>query len=104
MGQNRVIRRLEKLAALKTRLVSSINTTIAKDGFRFYLLTSKQIVLIKWVYLSKGHGFYGVECILRDYSGFHRRLVFISKDGIIQDAEYYQLRNFYKFGILIYTI
>jgi len=104
MGQNRVIRRLEKLAALKTRLVSSINATITKDGFRFYLLTSKQILLIKWIFLSKGHGFYGVECILRDAGGFHRKLVFITKDGIIQDNGYYQLRNFYKFGKLIYTI
>jgi len=104
MGQNRVIRRLEKLAALKARLVSSINATLAENDRRFYLLTTKQIVLIKWVYLSKRYGFYGVECILRDDRGFYRRLVFISKDGIIQDSEYYQLRNIYKFGKLIYTI
>jgi hypothetical protein len=104
MGQNRVIRRLEKLAALKARLVSSINATLAKNDRRFYLLTEKQLVLIKWVYLSRGHGFYGVECILRDVSGFHRRLVFITKDGIIQEHGYYQLRNIYKFGKLIYTI
>ena len=104
MGQNRIIRRLEKLAALKARLVSSINATIAENDCRFYLLTTKQLVLIKWVYLSKGHGFYGVECILRDAGEFYRRLVFITKDGIIQDAGYYQLRNLYKFGKLIYTI
>lgn len=104
MGKNRVSRKLEKLAALKARLVSAINAAINENGLQFNLVTATQLVVIKWIYLSEVHGFYGVECILRNANGFYRKLFFIAKDGSIQDNEYYQLRNLYEFEKLIYTV
>jgi len=106
MGKNRIARKMGKLEDLKAFLLSAINAAITKNGLSICLITPKQLIIIKWVSLVLNDGVYGVVCILRDHDTFYRRLLFVTKDGRIQENEYYQLRKcFYTdLGKAIYTV